>query len=212
MIHPALSILLPHLRTPANDAALNVALDCIVANTGVDYELIIQADAERSDVYTICNDMAARAAAEWIVFSNSDVFFAPGWAPPLLALAATNTIVAGTLVECGAIGVNERNIHKDFGMRPETFQRAAFEDYVSEKPTPPDGFGWFFPSLHHRNTFLSYGGFDTLRGGFPTPLDSLYWDRWLAMGHKVVRAPGSYAYHLQNWSNAEEQTKAVRHQ
>lgn len=207
MATPAVSILIPHLRSPENDKALQIALSCIVANTSVDYELIV--DTQVGGVYGICNDMANRAKADYIVFSNTDVFFAPGWITPLLAQANAETIVTGTLVECGAIGVNEANIAHDFGMTPERFDRQAFEAYVSTNPEMPSGRGWYFPSLHPRATFLACGGFDNSQQEFPSPLDEIYWNQWLKAGKRVMRVP-SYAYHLQNYSNPSEQGKAVR--
>lgn len=210
MISPQLSILIPHLRNHANDQALAIALSCIAENTSVDYELIIVADTG-NDVYSLYNQLAAQASADWIVFSNSDVFFAPGWAEPMLDAAQPDTIVAGVLVECGAIGVNIQNHHRDFGMTPGTFNRAAFEQWCDQTPEIPHGAGWYMPSLHHRETFLSMGGFDVSKGRFPVDeLDTEYWERWRKSGHKVLRV-ASYAYHIQNYSNPTEQQKEIRH-
>lgn len=212
MTLPDLSLLIPHLRNPANDRALAVALTCIAENTSADYELIIQADTGTNEVYSLYNQMAAQARAEWIVFSNSDVFFAPGWAAPMLEAADRDTIVAGVLVECGAIGVNVQNHTRNFGMLPETFNRAAFEQWVDQTPEMPHGAGWYMPSLHHRETFLSMGGFDTSMGRFPVDeLDTEYWKRWRANGRNVLRV-ASYAYHLQFYSSLGEQNKLVRHE
>lgn len=210
MNKPAVSILIPHLRNQANDAALRVALDCLITNTSVDYELII--NTVRGDIYTICNAMAAQASAEWIVFGNSDVFFAPGWAEPMLEAAHPDQIVTGVIVECGAVGVHEANVCRNFGMTPETFDREAFEQWCAETPESRAGDGWYFPSLHSREAFLSFGGFDTSNGQFPThSLDSEYWDRWRASGRQVSRVM-SFSYHLQKYSDPDEQEKAIRHE
>lgn len=212
MTRPELSILVPHLCNPANDKALALAVACIIDNTSVDYELIIRADRGTSEVYRLYNQMAAQSSARWIVFSNSDVFFAPGWAEPMVAAADIDTIVAGVLVECGAIGVNVQNHPRSFGMLPETFDRASFELWCADSPEIPAGDGWYMPSLHHRETFLSIGGFDTGKGRFPfDELDTLYWQAWRESGRKVVRV-GSYAYHLQAFSSGLEQAKDVRHE
>jgi len=209
---PELSILLPHLRQRENDKALKVCLDTIIDNTGVNYEIIVESVAERRDIYPVCNSMAERARAEYIVFHNSDVFFAPGWAEAFLEAAAHDTIVAGVIVECGAIGVASANIKRNFGMTPESYQRAAFERWVISEGFMPPGEGWYFPSLHPRDEFVELGGFDSSRGGFMVqPSDIDYWNQWRAMGRKVVRVP-SFCYHLQNFSTESEQTKAVRHE
>jgi hypothetical protein len=204
-----IAILIPHKRAPENDKALTVALDCIARNTDIDYELLIDATTPACP-YEVINRLARAASAEYVVFANSDVFFAPGWAEPMLAVAAPNKIVTGVLVEPGAIGVNERNAHFNFGMTPDRFDREAFEAWVAEQSGNPTGVGWFFPSLHHRETFLSRGGFDPARGRFPEPLDKHYWNQWQRSDGQIERV-ASYAYHLQNWSNPEEQAKAVRY-
>lgn len=209
VVMPEIAILIPHKHTPENDKALAIALDCIVRNTGVDYELLIDATTPACP-YEVVNRMALSTRAEYIVPTNSDIFFAPGWVEPLLAAASPRKIVTGVLVESGAIGVNERNEHRDFGMTPERFDREAFEEWVAEQSGTPTGIGWFFPSLHHRATFNARGGFDLSRGRFPEPLDKHYWQQWRESGGAVERV-ASYAYHLQNYSNEAEQVKAVRH-
>lgn len=208
MSKPEISILLPHLRGPANDRALRIALDCLIENTAADFELLM--DTSVGDVYTICNRLAAQASGEWIVFTASDVFMAPGWDAPMLEAAQVNRIVTGVIVECGAIGVHVLNHHHNFGMTPETFDRAAFEAWCIESPEMPAGHGWYFPSLHHRQSFLDFGGFDVSRGPFPEPLDSYYWAVWKKSGREIYRAK-SFCYHLQNYSNEVEQVKAVRY-
>lgn len=209
-IRPAISILIPHLRESANDQALRICLDCIASNTSVDYELVIEAVQTRRDIYEVCNRMVDKASAEWVVFGNSDVFMAPGWAEPMWEARQPDRIVTGVIVECGAIGVSHLNVHRNFGMTPAAFNRSAFERWVGEVWPMPGGEGWYFPSLHHRETFLAFGGFDLSKGGFPAPLDSDYWDRWRASGRQVQRV-ASYCYHLQQWSFKEEQEKAARY-
>jgi len=204
-----LAVLIAHKHQAANDAALAVALDCLVRHTRTDYELLVDSTTPACP-YRVLNTLVRQTAAEWIVFSNSDVFMAPGWDEPLLEQAAPQRIVTGVIVEPGAIGVNILNHQHNFGMTPERFDRAAFERWVAETPETPAGAGWYFPSLHHRETFLDFGAFDTTLGHFPAPLDAIYWDRWLAAGREVVRAQ-SYSYHLQQYSSEAEQEKAVRH-
>lgn len=211
MIKPLVSVLIPHLREPENDRALQICLQTLVENTSVDYELIIEAVASRRDIYPVCNSMAQRAKADYIVFHNSDVFMAPGWAEPMLFEANPDTIVAGVIVECGAIGVATANVWLDFGMTPDSFDRPGFERWVREIGHVPAGDGWYFPSLHPRQAFLDMGGFDSSRGGFMVqPSDEDYWNAWRAAGKRVVRVP-SFCYHLQNYSTTSEQQKAVRH-
>jgi hypothetical protein len=204
-----IAILLPHKHTPENDKALAIAIDCIVRNTELDYELLIDTTTPACP-YEVINRLAQRTTADYIVPTNSDVFFAPGWVRPMLAAAAPHMIIAGVLVEPGAIPVSDQNHTANFGMTPDTFERDAFERWVAESPVVPRGKGWYFPSMHHRLSFLDRGGFNIQRGNFPEPLDKYYWEEWKASGNYVERA-WSFAYHLQNYSNEAEQEKAVRH-
>jgi hypothetical protein len=197
---PAISIIIPHLRERENDKALRVALDCIIDNTDLDYELMVESVAERRDIYPVINNMAARARAEWLVFANSDTFLAPGWASAFYAVRDTQKIIGGVIVECGAIPVNDRNYERNFGRTPETFDRAGFEAFVANGDVWRDGEIWYFPCLIHKGEFLSRGGFDTRRGKFPDdPIDLYFWEAWKRSGRTVERVK-SYSYHLQNYS------------
>lgn len=204
-----LSILIPHKHTPENDKALAIALSCLALNTRADFELLIDTQTP-ADPYRVINGLAAKARGEYIFLSNSDIFVSPGWDIDLLEHAATNVIVNATLVEPGAIGVFDGNMHHNFGMTPDTFRRAEFEAWATTPQQIPSSEGFVYYALLHRETFLSRGGFDTSRGVFPEPLDSYYWQSWKDDGLRIVRAY-SLIYHLQNYSNEEEQIKAVRH-
>lgn len=199
------SILLPHKRDPENDKSLAVALSCIAANTWNDYELIVDSTTP-ADPYEVVNDMARRAKSEYLFFTNSDIYVAPGWDAPLLELANPDTIVNATLIESGAIPVFHGNIACDLGKTPDTFRRAEFEaQSVAGWPTPP-GDGFVFYAMLHRQTFIDRGCFDMSRGRYPVPLDSAFWDVWRADDKPIVRA-ASYIYHLQNFSNPEQRKK-----
>lgn len=205
----SIAILIAHKHETENDKALDIALSCIIRNTVNDYQVYIDTKTPACP-YSIWNRMVRETSAEWVLFTNSDVFMGPAWDVPMLGVAAHDTIVTGVLVEPGAIGVHERNLKMDFGMRPETFRREEFEEWVlSEPEVPLNGIGWFMPSLHHRQTFIEFGGWDLSRGKFPQPVDNFYWDKWCQEGMKFNRV-ASFAYHLQNYSSDEEQQKAVR--
>lgn len=212
MISPPISILLPHLRNPSNDAALRIAIDTLAAHTDMDFELLIEAVAERRDIYAVLNRMARRALGEYIIPFNSDVFASPNWIAPLWEARDPNTIVSPVMVECGAIPVNDANLERNFGRTPETYQREAFETWAQtgggwREHWREDEAAWFFPSLISRRRFLELGGFDIGRGNFPLhPLDIWFWDTWAAAGGKFKRVR-SWVYHLQVWSDP---TRGVR--
>lgn len=208
----AISVLIPHKRDPENDKALEIALSMYAANTAGPIELIVD-DTTPADPYVLLNAMAERAAGEYLFFGNSDLFPGPGWDAALLAKAAAcgpDTMVNATLVEPGAIGVHIQNITRNFGMRPDTFDRAAFEAFAASNPELPAGDGFYFYALIERRAFLDFGSFDLTRGLFPEPLDIYFSERWAAAGRRFARANALF-YHLQNFSNPLEQEKAVRY-
>jgi hypothetical protein len=200
---PDISIIIPHLRNAENDTALKIALSCILDNTDLDYELMVEAVSTRRDIYPVLNNMAHRARAEWIIFSNSDVFFAPGWASALYAGRDENAITTGIIAECGAISVAADNYELHYGVTPGGYDRAGFEAWVAENGARIYGDkahqarGWYFPCLLHKRTFNHFGGFHDGGGVFPTdPADLEYWNRWAAAG-KGFRRVNSWCYHLQ---------------
>lgn len=213
---PDISIIFPHLRQPANDKALAIALDCIVDNTALDYELMIESVAERRDIYPVFNQMVKRANAEWVVLSNTDVFFAPQWAEPMYEARDMHTIINGVIVEPGAIGVASANKHAEYGFTPATFRRSEFESWVSEHGEVTynlmdKGRSWYLPCLIHRDTWLEFGGFDTSTGTWPEwPVDLYTWDKWAAAGNGFRRV-NSFSYHIQNWSSEREQSREMRY-
>lgn len=203
-----ISILIAHKHEATNDEALKIALDMIVSNTVHDYELLVDTTTP-TGVYGAYNRLAERASAPYVVFTNSDVFLAPGWDAAMLEEATPSVIVTGVIVECGAIPVAAANVEKNFGMTPQTFRRQAFEQWVAEEQPLPEGEGWYFPSMHYRRWFLEQGGFDVSRGEFPEVwLDKFYWDYWRACGFGI-RHVRSYSYHLQCYSDIER-TRAIR--
>ncbi len=208
------TIILPHRRNPGNDAALAVALQMLAANTVNDFLLIIDTTTDDS-LYAIVNRMVVQATTEAVVYWSSDMFPAPGWDVPMLSLFDDASFVTNVLVEPGAIGLYPENVGRDFGRKPETFNREAFETWcVTEGPELQlSGEGWYAPVMYHRSGFLAMGGLeDDLDGdhhGF-TCADVRLFERWKAAGGRVVRARESYTYHLQRWSQVDEQEHTKR--
>ena len=206
----AYTVILPHKRNDGNDAALRICLDCLNRNSTHDYILLMDA-AYDAPLYERINRMVQHAPTECCVYLASDTFFAPDWDTPMLALYDDHSFVTNVLVECGAICVHPESIHKDFGRKPETFDRAGFEAYVLEAPVP-SGEGWYCPYMFPRSGYLAHGGLEIgLTGdhhGF-TSADVALFERWKAAGNRVIRAK-SYAYHLQRWSEKSEQVHEKR--
>lgn len=205
-----LTIILPHKRNPGNDAALRVALDCLYTNTVNDFILISDA-ATNQPLYERVNRMVKQAATNCVVYFCSDMFAAPGWDVPMLHLWDYTTFVTGVVVEPGIMGCHPDNVARDFGRKPETFRRAEFETWALEGQMPT-GVGFPAPFMFSRQRFIEMGGLQTgLPGdaqGF-TPADLMLFERHEQEGGAVRRAR-SYFYHLQRYSEIDEQTKEGR--
>jgi hypothetical protein len=214
---PVISVLLAHKRERENDKALKIALNTLVDNTDVDYEILIRSVAEYQDCYAVYNEMAQYAAGEWLVFHNSDTFVAPRWASEMLKVATPDAIVGCVLVECGAIGTARQNVNVDFGRTPDTFNRAGFEQWAAAQypqvfqnqgygDTAADKAGiWYWPCMQHRHAFLESGMYGTAQG-WPYPNDIEYFNKWVADGKRLLKAP-AFIYHLQAYSVKENQEK-----
>lgn len=209
----AFTVLLPHRRNKGNDAALHICLDCLMQNTVSDFKLIIDAATDQP-LYERVNRMVEQATTEACVYWASDCFAAPAWDVPMLDLYDAQTFVTPVLVEPGAIALHAQNIHKDFGRKPETFNRAAFEAWAEHEAPALNlqGTGWYAPYLFPRDGWLAAGGLQTAlitdHHGF-TSADMELFDRWTAAGNRILRAR-SYVFHLQRWSEPEEQMDAKR--
>jgi len=196
---PALSIVIPHKKTPANDLAMRLNFQMLLENTINSFELIIN-DVVPGDPYVMWNEYAKVAKGRIVVFSNSDVLMAPNWDEFIVKHISENAILTGYLVEAGNIGVNPVNIYKSFGLTPDTFDRAAFEawaqEYGSTVPEVQEQRAWYMPSAMYRDWFLWTGGFDVEKS-FPAPNDIKYFDKCRDdFGTKFVRVR-SMAYHFQ---------------
>jgi hypothetical protein len=199
------TIILPHKRSPGNDRALQIALDCLFTNTRADFHLLIDAAADEP-LYPRMNRLIGQADTDCVVFTCSDIFHAPDWDTPMLAAWNYATFVMGVLVEPGVIGAHPENITRDFGRSPETFDRADFEAYALEAPVP-SGTGFPAPMMMSRQRVLELGGYGEItytdEQGF-TDADLVLIRRHEQVGGTVVRAR-SYFYHLQRYSERAKQ-------
>lgn len=208
-----ITILIPHLRNPGNDRALSIAVDMLMANTVNVFTLMIEAVFNGS-LYETVNEMVKAVTSEVFVYWSSDMFPAPDWDSPMVKLYTPDTIVTNVLVEPGAIGMHGNNVHKDFGRKPETFRRADFEAYATSEEAHynPENHGWFAPYLMSREGFIEVGG---LQSGLPgdhhgfTGADELLFARWQERGGQIRRAR-SFTYHLQRFSQVDEQEHEKR--
>jgi hypothetical protein len=209
---PAFTVILPHLRNPGNDRALAVCLDMLMANTHHEFALLMYA-VQGGNLCETVNQMVEHAATDICVYHASDTFMAPNWDAPMLDAWDANAFVTGVLVEPGAIAMHPMNLHKDFGRKPDTFQRAKFEAWAVSEAPMLSGEGWPCPYMFSRSQWLAFGGLQS-EGLQPddhgfVSADTELWERWKAAGNRITRVR-SYAYHLQRYSAVDEQEHQKR--
>lgn len=210
---PQMTIILPHQLNAGNNAALDVCIDCLTSNTRNEFNILISA-AHDQHLYECINRLFAQATTDCCVYWNSDMFAAPGWDVPMLQVWNYNTIVTPVVVEPGAISIHPQNHLHDFGRKPWAFQRTEFEDFAAQANAPvPSGEGWYAPYMMSRQRFLDIGCIEILPADFhgfnARPLDIEMFERHKANGGVVKRAV-SYVYHLQRWSDEDEQNHPKR--
>jgi hypothetical protein len=209
MTWPTFTIILPHKRNPGNDAALEICLGCLIKNTADSFKLLMDA-AYHAPLYERIDRMVDEARTQYCVILSSDIFVEPGWDIPMMSAINPQTFVTGVVVEPGAIGVHPQNLHMDFGRTPETFRRSEFETWARGAPML-EGEGWVVPLMFPREAWKALGGLYTSDpDDFPAVApDQALIDRWKESGGLVKRVR-SYAYHLQRWSDVDEQRAEKR--
>lgn len=203
---PAFTVIIPHLREPRNHDALAICLDCLWRNTINDFDLIV-ANGNPLDYYATCNRLIKQATTDYVLIQTTDMFLAPDWDMPVLKATAPNTIVTMVTVDCGAFGVRDDHIIKDFGRTPETYRRAEFEIWTRNAPMV-SGQGWYAPVMIHCNSWIDFEGFNVEKyGEFPEGAADFYTFRdWKEAG-KQIEMVQAYAYHLGSWSNKDKRAE-----
>lgn len=202
----AFTIILPHKRNPGNDAALALCLDMLMANTVNDFVLLMDAAVDQPHDPRVMR-MFHHAPTDCCVYWNSDMFAGPRWDVSMLDCWNIDTLVNNTLVEPGMISMWGGNAKVNFGRTPEEFQRDKFEVWCTQDDRTAGGVGWFAPYMVSREHFLDMGG---LNPEVPSGADIDFFDHWQNAGFELKRAPNSFTYHLQRWSDPVEQTAAKR--
>lgn len=199
---PDLSIIIPHKPGPNNNKALRLAIDSILDYTTYSYELLLDMTVP-GDPYTIWNEISEKARGKTLIFSNSDVIFAPGW-DLMVPFAVSNAIVTGYIIEPGNIGVAPVNIKANYGKHPDEFNKTGFHSHAAKHKAPEVDYkwAWYMPCAMDRDWFLSTSKFpDDI--AFPEPNDIKFWTYCKEeLGTSFVRVK-SYSYHFQNQSGRE---------
>lgn len=213
-MNTAFTLILPHKLNPGNDEALAICLDMLVKNTSAEFALVMDVTIN-SPLNERINRMIEHAYTDCVVFWNSDMFAAPGWDVPMLRCHDYWTIVNPVLVEPGAISMSGENLQKDFGRKPSTFRRVEFEAWAQRQTEDRGGEGWYAPFMISRNRWLDLGGLETDGPILPNglhrdPMDIRLYERHKASSGRVVRGQRSFVYHLQRWSDLDEQMHEKR--
>lgn len=195
------SVILPHLRSAINDAALALAQPSWSHDPGLVADVQILDGPE--DPYALWNEYVPQANTNTILFTNSDVVLADDWLRVALPHARRGRVVFGVLVEPGAMGVAPQNVTRDFGMCPRCCRLDAFAAWArSHRTARPDLVtqqGWPMPCLMDKRDFIAAGMFPADVPFMYRPNDLMLLERMRAQGIEMVTVP-AFAYHFQNLS------------
>ena len=196
-----ISIVMPHAINPENDRVLALNQKMIKENSHGQVEILTLGNTMRPDlVYEGWNYLISKAKFEHVLWHNTDLLLAPEWDKPIAGLMETIDWLSLRVVECGAIGVANTMVCRDYGRTAADFDRKGFEKFVeneiAQRPPVEAGWVWYCPSVLKKSKFLELGGFMT-QPAFPNPNDINFKIRAETAGWKFGISNHSWAYHLQ---------------
>ena len=113
-----------------------------------------------NSVYRAYNYGVEEAKGEYVLLTNSDMSYAPGFLYSMMQQRSPSKYLVGKLVESGRLKPASLAIKKNLGKKLEKFNRAKFYKFAnkisSDSLTPG---GLFMPCLIDRKVFLNAGGF-----------------------------------------------------
>jgi glycosyltransferase involved in cell wall biosynthesis len=138
-----------------------------------------------NSVYRAYNFGAMSARGEYVLLTNSDMAYFPGFLSNLLSHRSSKRYLVGKLIESGRLKPAKIAIKKNFGMNLATFKRANFYKFaarISGDTLTSDGL--YMPLLINRQDFIDNGGFP--EGNIKK--DSL--SKYLSSGNYEIAEPG----------------------
>ena len=149
--------------------------------------------------HTVLYDIGIRIAETPIVtILHSDMIVTQNYVGNMLKHLAPLSVVSGTRIEPPLHPPGPEKYVKDFGMEPETFDKAAFQkfvyetEYVMEDKTTQ---GIFAPWMIYKEDFVSIGGHDKLFA--PMELeDSDLFNRFHLQEYKLIQSRDAFVYHM----------------
>ena len=204
MMKPVISILIPHYNTPSGRRAVSLCVNKLLENTRTQNVDIVLHSA-RGNNFQIWNELARFARSDVLAFWCFDQYPAPGWDIAALTAYAPDTLVTIPNCESGFSPSHEANAVANFGMTPEQFDDRAFKEWAINT-VRSDILSWQLPWLISRQAFLDLGGFPQFefRSTEWEMTDKVFFDHWMGVGGKTVRAH-TWVYHLMRWAYTGEE-------
>lgn len=113
-----------------------------------------------NSVYRAYNFGVKEAKGEYVLLTNSDMSYAPGFLYSMMQHRSPSKYLVGKLVESGRLKPAHLAIKRNFGKTLEKFKRKKFYKFAdktaSDSITPG---GLYMPCLVDRKVFLNNGGF-----------------------------------------------------
>lgn len=191
----SISVVVPYLST-----SRTIELCKHYLNKFTICELEIVEIVDSTDVYDAFNSGVQKASNDLVVLLNDDMYVSPGWDILYTKYHKEDLVLTGILVEPGVVPVSSRNVCRNYGTTPETFNEQAFLDFTNQFADYPeivyDRKGWYMPIAFNKKTFIPYP--NTIK--YPHPNDITLIDQILPQtGFKFAQIK-SIVYHLQNFS------------
>ena len=180
-----------------------------------------------NSVYRAYNYGVACAQGDYVLLTNSDMSYRPGFLVEMLKHRSLNSYLVGKLIESGRLTPAKSAIKKNLGKKITNFRRRAFYSISGKilKEGKSSG-GLFMPVLVSRKAFLEAGGYPegnikqgslesythsgdynvALPGDPLVPGDFAFVKRLEINGWKHETLNSAIAYHFQEGEKSETQT------
>jgi glycosyltransferase involved in cell wall biosynthesis len=113
-----------------------------------------------NSVYRAYNFGVLKAQGEYVLLTNSDMAYMPGFLFNLLKHKTPNSYLVGKLIESGRLKPAEAAIKKNLGKSIVGFKRGKFYELARKISAETKTYGGLYmPLLAHRRSFLEHGGY-----------------------------------------------------
>ena len=149
--------------------------------------------------HTVLYDIGIKLAETPIVtILHSDMIVTQNYVGNMLKHLKPLSVVSATRIEPPLHPPGPEKYVKDFGMEPETFDKAAFQKFVYETEYATEGKttkGIFAPWMLYKEDFVQIGGHDLLFA--PMELeDSDIFNRFHLQQYELIQSRDAFVYHM----------------